>query len=98
VCELSAAWEDTSELRAFNCVDGLRYILCHMSSAAMATDGRSMIDCLYVPFLSSSVSVLVVSDLLSDGLVFCLPVLSVCAVCVGLFVRDCLCLTVCMSL
>ena len=77
MCELSVAWEDTSELRAFNCVYGLRYILCRMSKAA--TDGRSMIDCLYVPFLSSIVSVLVVSDLLSDGLVFCLPVLSVCA-------------------
>ncbi len=53
----------------------------------MATDGRSMIDCLYVPFLSSIVSVLVVFDLLSDGLVFGLPIW---------FVLDCLYVTVCV--
>ena len=55
----------------------------------MATESRSMIeiDCLYVPFLSSIVSVLVVSDLLSDGLVFCLPIW---------FVLDFLYVTVCV--
>ena len=56
----------------------------------MATNGRNVIDCQYVPFLSSIVSVVVVFDLLSNGLVFCLPILSVCAVCVF----DCLDATV----
>ena len=48
-------------------------------------NGRNVMDCQYVPFLSSIVSVVVVFDLLSNGLVFCLPILSVCAVCVGQF-------------
>jgi hypothetical protein len=85
-------------LRAFNYVDSLPYKLCRMSSnsAAMATNGRHVIDCQYVPFLSSIVSVVVVFDLLSYGLVFCLPILSVCAVCVWQFVScDCLTVIVC---
>ena len=60
-----------------------------MSSSAMAANGRNVIDCQYVPFLSSIVSVVVVFDLLSYGLVFCLPILSV-----STFVIDCLHVTV----
>ena len=58
-------------------------------------NGRNVIDCQYVPFLSSIVSVVVVFDLLSNGLVFCLPILSVCAVCVCQFVSDCMWLCHC---
>ena len=75
-------------LRAFNYmyVASLPYKLCRMSSAAMTTNCRNEIDCQYVPFLSSIVSVVVIFDLLSNGLVFCLPIVSVCAVCVLQFV------------
>ena len=57
-------------------------------------NGRNVIDCQYVPFLSSIVSVVVVFDLLSNGLVFCLPILSVCNLCLTVCIIVCDCVTV----